>query len=523
MSTDTHADDTTAADTTAADTVDAVERWAAADLDREAVRCGDRWWTWAGFLDRVRRNAAGQLAAGLRPGDRVAYLDKNDPACLETTLACALAGTANAVVNFRLAPEEVAYVINDAKARVVFVGTELLPVLREIRDRLTTVARIVVVGGEQDEYEDWLGSFEPYEGGRERDPEACFLQLYTSGTTGFPKGAMLTNRGLAAHARSVAGTTDVGRDSVAMVAMPLFHVGGSSWGLLALYHGARIVVVRDIEPVALLDELVAQKVTHTFFVPAVFGFLLRVPDVAERDYGHVRAFVYGASPMPLPLLRRSLAAFPTEFHQVYGMTEAAGAVTTLGAAEHRDPAREHLLTSAGKPVPGVELVIADPVTGEPLPRGELGEVWVRTEQVMSGYWDRPEATEAALTGDGWLRTGDAGYVDPEGYLFVADRIKDMIISGGENVYPAEVERVLAEHPSVGEVAVVGVPDETWGEVGEAVVVPAPGATVDADALLAYAREHLAAFKCPRSVRVVDTLPRNATGKVLKRELRANRG
>ena len=496
-----------------------VDHWSREMPDREAVHYGTRSYTWAQLADRVRRNAAAQLAAGLRPGDRIAYLDKNHPGCTETTLACALVGTANAVVNFRLAAEEIRYIINDAQAALVMVGTEFLPVLAKIRDELTTVRKVIVVGGEQDEYEEWLAGVEPLAGEPEPVPDQCFLHLYTSGTTGFPKGAMLTNRSLTAHAASVALTTEVGPDSVALVAMPLFHVGGSGWGLLAMFHGARIVLVRDIIPAALLDEIVEQKVSHAFLVPAVFGFLLQVPDVAERDYSAVKALVYGASPMPLPLLRRSMAAFNVDFYQVYGMTEASGAVTSLDAAEHRDTAHEDRITSAGKPVTGVELAIVDPVSGEHLGPNQTGEVWVRTAQLMSGYWNKPEADAAAFAPDGWLRSGDAGHIDDDGYLYISDRIKDMIISGGENIYPAEIERVLAEFPGVADVAVIGVPDEKWGEVGKAVVVPVPGAEFDADALLTYCRERLAGYKCPQSVSIVAELPRNATGKVLKRELR----
>jgi acyl-CoA synthetase (AMP-forming)/AMP-acid ligase II len=224
--------------------------------------------------------------------------------------------------------------------------------------------------------------------------------------------------------------------------------------------------------------------------------------------------------MPLPLLRRSMAAFGVDFLQVYGMTEASGAVTMLGADEHRDKANEHRLTSAGRPMPGVEIAIMDPVSGDRVTEPDVvGEVWVRTVQLMAGYWHQPDADAAALTDDGWLRSGDAGYLDADGYLYISDRIKDMIISGGENIYPAELERVLVEHPDVAEVAVIGVPDDKWGEVGKAVVVAKEGVELDEAGLLAYCRQHLASFKCPKSVTVVTELPRNATGKVLKRQLR----
>jgi acyl-CoA synthetase (AMP-forming)/AMP-acid ligase II len=502
------------------DIVDLLAHWERERPDAEAVRHGDQAWTWPQWARRVRRNAGAQRAAGLRPGDRIAVLDKNDPSGVETALGAALAGTSAAVVNFRLAAEEIAYVLNDSTARLVLVGAEFVPVLESVRDRLPAVERVIVVGGEHDEYEAWLAAAEPLTEPEPATPDTDFLQLYTSGTTGFPKGAMLTHGGLLAHSLAGASNFDLTADSAAMVAMPLFHVGGMSWAISALYHGARIVVVREINPPALLTELVEQRITHTFFVPAVFAFLLQVPDVATRDYSAMQVFVYGAAPMPLPLLRACLAAFPCDFQQVYGMTEASGAVTALGPAEHRDTAHEERLVSAGKPLDGVRIAIVDPVDGHRLSPDETGEVWLRTDQVMAGYWGRPEDTANALTADGWLRTGDAGRLDTDGYLYIEDRLKDMIISGGENIYPAEVERVLVEHPSVAEVAVIGVPDERWGEVGKAVVVPAEGAEVDEATLLAYCRERLASFKCPRTVEVVATLPRNPTGKVLKRELRA---
>ncbi|HVV23572.1 MAG TPA: long-chain-fatty-acid--CoA ligase [Pseudonocardiaceae bacterium] len=502
-------------DTLPTDVVGLVDHWSSVKPDSEAVRYGAQSWTWAELRDRIRRNAAAQLAAGLNPGDRVAFYDKNHPACLETTMACALIGTANAVVNFRLAPDEVRYVINDAEAKVVFVGAEFLPVLAKIQDDLPTVERVIVVGGPTDEYEALLAGVEPVGDLPPQPKDTPFLQLYTSGTTGFPKGAMLTNAGLTAHALATAGTTDVSPDSVSLVAMPLFHVGGSSWALVGMFNGARIVVVRDIVPAALLDEIVEQRVTHAFLVPAVFGFLMQVPDVAERDYSAIKALIYGASPMPLPLLRRSMEAFGVDFYQVYGMTEASGGVTMLGPAEHRDMDRPDRLESAGKALNGVELSVIDPVTSERLGPGEVGEVMVRTAQLMAGYWHKPDS----ITADGWLHSGDAGYLDDDGYLYISDRIKDMIVSGGENVYPAEVERVVVEHPSVGEVAVIGVPDETWGEVGKALVVPAAGETVDEASVLSFCRERLASYKCPKSVEVVSELPRNATGKVLKRQLR----
>ncbi|NMH97187.1 long-chain-fatty-acid--CoA ligase [Pseudonocardia acidicola] len=495
-------------------------RWASERPDDEALRFGEVRHTWAQLAERVHRVAAALRADGLVPGDRVAVLDLNHPSCLELTLACAQVGAANAVVNFRLAPPEIVYVINDAQARILFVGPEFAGAVEQVRDTLPTVERVVHVGGERDEYETWLAARQPDTTVHPARPDDCFVQLYTSGTTGFPKGAMLTHRGMLAHAANVAEDFELSAADVVQIAMPLFHVGGTSYALLALYGGARLVMLRVPDPAAVLDMIERERITHTFLVPALMAAMAQVPGAADRDCSSLRALSYGASPMPLPVMRACLKLFPGKMHQVYGMTEACGVVSSLGPDDHcDDPAAAHRLVSAGTPIHGVQIEIRDPGTGEPVPTGEPGEIWVRTEQLMAGYWGKPDATASAITPDGWLRTGDGGHRDTDGYIYVTDRIKDMIISGGENIYPAEIERVLAEHPTVADVAVIGVPDERWGEAPKAIVVAAPGQTVDPDTLLAYCRENLASFKCPKSVEVLDELPRNPTGKVLKKDLR----
>ena len=493
--------------------------WAARQPDAVALSFGTTHRTWSELARRVRQIAAALRAAGLGPGDRIAVLDLNHPSCLELTLACAQVGTANAVVNFRLAPPEIAYVINDAKARLLFVGPEFADAVEKLRAQLPTVERVIRIGGDADEYEAWLAAHAPDPRAHPAAPNDCFVQLYTSGTTGFPKGAMLTHRGMLAHARNVSATQDFGPDARVQVAMPLFHVGGTSYALIAVNAGARIFMMRQPDPAAALAMLEQEKITHTFYVPALMAMMNQVPGAAERDYSALKALSYGASPMPLPVMRASLKLFPGVMQQVYGMTEQCGVVSLLGPADHEDPTVAHRLVSAGKAIPGVEIEVRDPATGQPVPTGEPGEIWVRSEQVMGGYWGKPEATAAAITPDGWLRSGDGGHLDADGYLYVTDRIKDMIISGGENIYPAEIERVLAEHPALQDVAVIGVPDERWGEVPKAVVVAKPGATVDAEQVLAWCRERLASFKCPKSLDLLPELPRNPTGKILKKDLR----
>ncbi|HZG90282.1 MAG TPA: long-chain-fatty-acid--CoA ligase [Pseudonocardia sp.] len=494
-------------------------RWESERPDAPAVTFEGTTRSWAEVAQRVRRVAAALRAEGLRPGDRIAVLDLNHPSCLELTLAGAQIGTTNAVVNFRLAPPEIVYVINDAQARILFVGPEFAGAVAQLRDKIPAVEKVIHVGGEADEYEAWLAAHEPDTEVHGAAPEDCFVQLYTSGTTGFPKGAMLTHRGMLAHARNVMVDFELDDNARVQVAMPLFHVGGTSYALLAVATGAHILMLRLPDPGAVLEMLERDRITHTFLVPALMAVMTQVPGAADRDYSALRSLSYGASPMPLPVMRACLKLFPGVMHQVYGMTEATGVVSSLGPEDHDDPAVAHRLVSAGTPIHGVEIEIRDPATGEPVPTGEPGEIWVRTEQLMGGYWGRPDATAAAVTEDGWLRSGDGGHMDADGYVYVTDRIKDMIISGGENIYPAEIERVLAEHPAVADVAVIGVPDDRWGEVPKAVVVAAPGQQVDPEALIAHAREHLAGFKAPRSVDVVDELPRNPTGKILKKDLR----
>jgi acyl-CoA synthetase (AMP-forming)/AMP-acid ligase II len=502
---------------------DLLDRWEPRFSDREVVRFGDTAWTWSQWADRIRRHAGAQRAFGLRPGDRVAFLDKNHPACLETTMACALAGTVSALPNFRLAGDEIAYLLNDAGARLVFVGHEFVPVIESIRDQCPTLERVVVVGGDPadgpDGYEAWLAEAEPLAERHPAGPDDCFLQLYTSGTTGRPKGAMLTHRGVIAHSEAGASYFGVDSESVAQVAMPLYHVGGTSWALIPLNEGGRIVIDRDVVPAAVVDEFESAGITHTFLVPAVLAMILALPDVGDRDFSSLQVVSYGSSPIPAPVLRGCLATLKSDFLGLYGMTETAGILTALPREAHRDEANLHRLASVGKPMPGVELSIRNPESYEEEPAGVQGEIWVRTAQLLIGYANKPEETAKVLRPDGWFRTGDAGKVDEDGFLYITDRVKDMIISGGENVYPAEIERVLVEHEGVAEVAVIGVPDPKWGETPKAVVVPATGAAEDAAELIEYCRARLARFKCPSSVEFVEALPRNPTGKVLKTELR----
>ncbi|MDN5852531.1 MAG: long-chain-fatty-acid--CoA ligase [Actinomycetia bacterium] len=501
---------------------DRVEHWARTQPDAPAVTYGERTWTWAEFTDRVHRVSAGLAAAGVVRGDRVAFLDKNHPACVEVTLGASAIGAAHAIINWRLAGDELDYTINDSGARILFVGAELLPAIELIRERLTSVERIIVVtpdGGPDDEYERWLGEQVPLRLDVDAEPDEVCLVMYSSGTTGRPKGVMLTHRNLITHTHNAHEGWEFEPDDKCLVAMPLFHVGGTSYIMFPLHDGVHSIMTRDPEPQALAAAIMAGA-THAFLVPAVAAGILAAGPDAIALFSKLRLFTYGASPMPPPVLRAAQEAWPdTKFMQVYGMTEMAGVITHLLPAAHDDLDHPERLLSAGTVLPGAELRVVDPATLHDVEPGQSGELWFRSEQCMTGFLNKPEATAEVITDDGWLRSGDMGRADGGGYVFVEDRLKDMIITGGENVYSPEVERVLTDHPAIAETAVIGVPDDAWGETVKAVVALKPGESATPEAIIEFCRERLAHYKCPTSVDVTDELPRNPTGKILKRELR----
>ena len=496
--------------------VDIVRRHARSRGDQPALIAADARVTWAELDARANRVGQALRAMEVGPGDRIAHLDKNSIAYFELLFGAGKVGAVLVDVNWRLVAREVGEIVDDAQAKLLVAGEEF----RTVAEQVASARELpLIVGGAA--YESWIADQPADDPGREPAEDEIALQLYTSGTTGLPKGVMLTHANMGTLAEAVTDLWKLDSESVSLVAMPLFHIGGSGWALAGLNQGCRCVLVREVMPDQLLDTMERERVTNAFLVPAVLQFLCAVPGAAERDWSAFRSIAYGASPITNEALKRSLATFGCDLIQVYGLTETTGAITELPAADHDpDGPRAYLMRSAGRPYPWVEMKITDPSTGDVLPPGEVGEVWTRSPQNMAGYWHKPEETAATLAADGWLRTGDAGYLDAEGYLYLTDRVKDMIVSGGENVYPAEVANVLADHPDIAEVAVIGVPDERFGEGVHAVVVPRAGASMDADALVEWARDRLAGFKRPRSVSFVDALPRNPSGKILKRELRA---
>ena len=500
-----------------------------ADIPRhQATLYGDATAMWfegretsfAEFDQRTNQVANGLIAAGVKPGDRVAYLGKNMDVYYEMFLGANKARVALAAMNNRLAAPELEFVLGDSESVWLFVTQDYFDVIETIKANCPSLKNIIAIDGPHAEWTDftaWRDAQSTTDPKLPHDGEDDVLQLYTSGTTGLPKGVRLTNNNFLSFFEQAAELIwahyEVG-DPV-LDAMPLFHIAGVNIGLLSLIQGAKAVILREIHPIHILDLIEQQKIRHGFLVPAVILMLTQTPGVRERDFSSYKIMSYGASPIAESLLLEAADIFGCQFTQVYGLTETTGGATYMLPEAH-DPARGKL-RSCGVPYPGTEIKCVDE-DGNEVPQGEVGEILIKSGFVMKGYWKRDEATAEAIK-DGWFRTGDAGYFDDEGFLYIHDRVKDMIVSGGENVYPAEVENGLFGHPDIADVAVIGVPDEKWGECVKAIIVAKPGTTPNEADIIAYAKTKIAGYKCPKSVDVVEALPRNASGKVLRRQLR----
>lgn len=482
--------------------------------DAAALVIGERTITFSELDARSSRAAQAFAQAGVGFGDRVAFIERNGAEFFDVVFGLAKLGAVVVPVNWRLAAPEMRHIIEDCGARLVVVGRDFFSHIEAIEDQVDVD---VIAIGAHDRwpcFADCVASQAAVDPGVRTGPEDLVSLIYTSGTTGLPKGVMLSNSNYCCKCTGIAGPWRFSTDSVSLAVMPFFHIAGSGWAFAGLWAGATTVVLRDVDPEAILAAVAGHRITHLLLVPAVIQSLLATPGPQSHDFPDLRLVVYGASPISDDVLVRGIEHFGGVFTQVYGMTETTGSITQLDETEHVP----QLLRSCGKPYPWVQLrIVGD--DGTDLAPGTVGELWTRSEQNMLGYWNNPEATAATLTADGWLRTGDAGYVDADGYVFLQDRIKDLIVSGGENVYPIEVENVLMTHPDVADVAVIGVPDDKWGEAVKALVVPVTGVSLLAADLIEFSRPRLAGFKLPKSVDFVTALPRTPSGKVLKRELR----
>ncbi|MET0546001.1 MAG: AMP-binding protein [Caulobacterales bacterium] len=450
---------------------------------------------------------------GVKSGDRVAYVGRNNDLYFVVMIACMRAGIVLVPVNWRNTAAETRYVFDDSGSKLIFADREFVPICQEA----DTQNRAMVVVDE-DAFRDRLARTAPAPRAA-FDPQGNSLQLYTSGTTGKPKGVLTKQFALAVqrHLEKVAPHfNDWQDDEILLSPLPSFHIGGLSWVMTGLCRGVTTHVTPDATPAGILDQCLAHNITRTFMVPTLVRAL--IGEMMSRDVRvkSLRAIHYGAAPMDAALVERSVGTLGCKFMHYFGMTEISGCVTTLGPDEH-DVARPHLLRSVGRALPSFSIEIRGP-DKELLKIDEPGEIWIKGPSVFTEYWNRPEATTEALI-DGWYRSGDGGRLDADGYLYLTDRIKDMINSGGENVYPAEVEAVLRDHPAILDCAVFGLPHPKWGEGVTAAIELKPGQTTDADDVIAFARKSLAAYKIPRRIELGVTLPRTASGKVQRGAIR----
>lgn len=487
----------------------------------------DRVTDYQSFDQHTNQIANGLLAEDIPAQSRVAVMAKNSDWYYELLIACGKADMVTVGINWRLAPPEVAYIINDAEAPILFLDKEFLPLYDAIKDQLHNVKKVILMESHDNDYpafESWRDQQSKNDPNLPVNSDDVCVQMYTSGTTGHPKGVQVSHRAFFDLNR-VTAESDIPEEEwtlwtdqdVSLNAMPNFHIGGTGWALIGMYAGAKNVVLSEFTPAGCLQAIREYRISKMFIVPAAMQFVLADPTCKDTDFSSLKYMVYGASPIPLPLLKMAMDVFKCGFVQLYGMTETLGFGTYLPAEDH-DPNGTPRMRSAGKARLGVEVAIKD-INGSNLPNGTIGEICIHSPSNMLGYWKRDDATASTLI-DGWIHTGDAGYMDDDGYVFVQDRIKDMVVSGGENVYPAEVESALFDIEGIADAAVIGVPDDKWGEAVKACVVLKPGTELNEQQIIAATKEKIAGYKVPKSVDFLEILPRNPSGKILKRELRA---
>ncbi|MGE0596174.1 MAG: long-chain-fatty-acid--CoA ligase [Hyphomonadaceae bacterium] len=485
----------------------------------DAVVFGDRRISYGELHDLGRRIGAGLLSAGVSPGARVGLLAKNCDSYFELLAGCSAARSVLTPVNWRLSADEISFVLKDADIQALFVSSAYFNIAQRLMSELGRSDRLFLLDGpEQSDciyYPSWRDAAKD-ESALEPTASDVVLQIYSSGTTGSPKGVQLTHANFLAAAEQ-AHHGLVGRWSDQdrlLIALPLFHAGALLTASYALQVGATSIILKDADIEALMRAASQHEATKIGFVPALMQLVIDHPGFSADRFPALDTIIYGGSAITPELLQQAVRAFRADFVQLFGMSETFTAGTVLTGPDHHDPAR---LATCGRPMHGIQVRVVRGDGGE-ADTNEPGEILIKSATIMKGYWRRPEQT-AEVMQDGWYHTGDVGSIDAEGYLTIRDRLRDMVISGGENIYPVEIENVLIQHPDVADCAVIGVPDPRWGETVKAVVVAAAGAPKDAEALIVFLQERLARYKCPRSIAFTETLPRNATGKVLKRVLR----
>jgi acyl-CoA synthetase (AMP-forming)/AMP-acid ligase II len=495
--------------------------------EQEALVFEGERFTYAEALARVRRLAGVLRGFGVGPGTRVAALHTNTNRYVEAYYATAMLGGVFIPLNYRAKRPELEHMLGTGEARVLLVGDryyEHVEALAPKLPRLDVVLGFESALGGNRAYEDLLARADEHEEEADVDDQATSILMYTSGTTALPKGVMLSFHDFTAYVTANVELADGTPRGAALLCVPLYHIAGATNMMTTLWTGRRLVLQSQFDARRWLDLVERERITHAFVVPTMMKQLLDQPDLEKRDLSSLEILSYGGAAMPFPVIRRAIERFPKNvgFVNAFGQTETTSTLTILGPEDHRlDGSAEEVekrtrrLTSLGRPLPDVEVKIAGD-DGADMPTGEVGEILVRTPRVMKGY---AGAKDSPLTADGWLPTRDMGWVDEDGYVYIAGRKEDMIIRGGENIAPAEVESVLQSHPAVEEAAVVGVPDVEWGQRVAAFVVLRPGETVGTEALGDFCKQRLASFKKPEIIQFLAELPKNPMGKILRRDLR----
>ncbi|MFD1811533.1 acyl-CoA synthetase [Rhodococcus gannanensis] len=487
--------------------------------DAVATICGDRSLTHTETYDRVAALAGGLRSLGTDTDERIALLALNSDRYLHIILAVAWADAVIVPVNTRWSVKEIAYSLDEAGVRVLFLDDAFAALSAELQALCPNLTTVIHCGDGRTPddmlaFDALVTESTPVPDARRRGDAVAGI-FYTGGTTGFPKGVMLSHRNLFASATGCAATGAWSTAGRALHAAPMFHLADLASVIGHMLLGGTHVMIPAFDPVATLTAIADHRITDALLVPTMIQMTVDHPRLAEFDLSSLRHIMYGASPISESLLDRARNAFPSAaFLQGYGMTELAPVASLLHDEDHDHPVRRR---SAGRAAPHALIKIVDP-DGNEVPRGDFGEIVVTGDHVMLGYWNKPDETAAAVQA-GWMHTGDGGYMDEDGFVFVADRIKDMIISGGENVYSIEVENVVAKHPAVTQCAVIAVPDAQWGERVHAVVSLVPGTTLTLEELREHSKKEIAGYKVPRSLAVVDSFPTSAAGKILKRDLR----
>ncbi len=496
--------------------------------ERDNIVFEGKRWTYGQIVERSNRLANGVAPFGVHKGDRIGILQVNCNQYVESYFAAAKLGAIFVPLNFRAKADELAYMIRNSEIKILFVGSRYLDIVKGMRSQLPSVKECMPIDSESgSSYEDLIHSSSPEEVVCEIGDEDVTILMYTSGTTGRPKGVPLRHNAFVTYVLDNVEPANPDIEERNLLTVPLYHVAGIQAMLAAIYGGRTLVLMRQFEVKEWMRMIQQEQATRAMLVPTMLKRVIDDPEFNRYNLSSLKVITYGAAPMPFEVIHKAIEVLPwVRFINAFGQTETASTITTLGPEDHRIEGTEEekakkltrLTSSIGKPLPDVEVKIIDE-EGKALPPLQVGEILARGPRIMTGYWNDEQKTSQVMTGDGWLRTNDMGWMDEDGYIYLAGRGDDMIIRGGENISPEEVEDVLRAHPKVDEAAVIGVPDTEWGQQPRAVVVLKKGEVATPDEIMEHCRSRLAGFKRPRSVVFVEVLPRNPMGKVLRKNLR----